>query len=105
MYYGQDTTQTFYTFDLPQPLPSSWIYYPTDEEPSTRYKFVSIEINYTLDLKKYNRFTYGLLDFFRDLGGLFITLYCIGKLFAIPFSSYFLQRTLMTAFFRFKDNT
>ena len=66
---------------------------------------MSIEINLTLDLIKYNRFTYSLLDWFRDLGGLFLTLFWIGKLFSVPFSHYFLDRALMASFFRFKDNS
>ena len=66
---------------------------------------MSIEINLTLDLIKYNRYTYSLLDWFRDLGGLFLTLFWIGKLFSMPFSQYFLNRALMASFFRFKDNS
>eukprot|EP00354_Favella_ehrenbergii_P009559 CAMPEP_0170451754 /NCGR_PEP_ID=MMETSP0123-20130129/890_1 /TAXON_ID=182087 /ORGANISM="Favella ehrenbergii, Strain Fehren 1" /LENGTH=64 /DNA_ID=CAMNT_0010713551 /DNA_START=360 /DNA_END=551 /DNA_ORIENTATION=- len=47
--YGQEDENIFYSFSMPAPLPSSWIYYPTEESPSTRYKFVSIEINFNLD--------------------------------------------------------
>ena len=47
--YGQESEETFYSFELPAPLPSAWIYFPTDENKSSRYKFASIEINFTLD--------------------------------------------------------
>ena len=47
--YGQEEETTFHSFKLPAPLPSSWLTYPTQENPSSKYKFSSIEVNFTLD--------------------------------------------------------
>ena len=35
--------------------PSSWIYWPTDEEPHNKYKYVSGEFNVSQDMVYWNR--------------------------------------------------
>ena len=99
--YGQEAKETFYTFKLPPPSPSSWIYYPTEEQPSTLYKFTSIEINFTLDQKVWTRSTYSVLDWFGDLGGLFDALVHLAGIFISPLSVFALKSSLLTSIFRY----
>ena len=102
--YGQETEQTFYSFELPAPLPSAWIYFPTDENQSSRYKFASIEINFSLDVKQWQRQTYSLLDWLGDLGGLFDALLYICRMLISPLSVYTLKQTILSNMFRFKSD-
>lgn len=95
----------FYSFKMTPPQPSSWIYYPTAENPSTRFKFVSIEINFNLDQMMWTRQTYSLLDWLGDLGGLYDALLHICAVFISPVSAFTLHTTLLTSFFRFKEKT
>lgn len=90
---------------MPPPLPSSWIYYPTVESPSTRFKFASIEINFNLDQIMWTRQTYSLLDWLGDLGGLYDALLHICGIIISPLSAYTLQATLLSSFFRFKERS
>lgn len=48
--YGQETETEYVSFSLSQALPSAWIYFPTAENPSTRFKYLSVEINFDMDL-------------------------------------------------------
>ena len=43
--YGQQDEHEFFGYNLGFAQASSWIYWPTEEEPSNRYKYVSIELN------------------------------------------------------------
>jgi len=95
--YGQEDENIFYSFSMPAPLPSSWIYYPTEESPSTRYKFVSIEINFNLDQNVWTRL--------GDLGGLYDALYFMCLFLISPLSSFALHTSLMTSFFRLKGDS
>ena len=53
--YGQQTEHTYYSYTLSEPLPSSWIYYPTEESPSNKYKYASVEFNMSLDRMRWSR--------------------------------------------------
>lgn len=53
--FGQEVEYEFYTYELPAPKPSSWIDYPTLEEPLNLFKFGSVEINMGQDLRTWNR--------------------------------------------------
>ena len=53
--YGQQSHYTYYTFGMPDPIPSSWNVFPTKLNPSSRYKFMSVEVNMSLDKKRYSR--------------------------------------------------
>ena len=61
----------FYTFSVDAARSSSWNKFPTPENPSTRYKFTSVEIILDPDKLVVNRQTYSLLDWLGDMGGLF----------------------------------
>ena len=52
---GLDVETEYLNFALGQPLPSSWIYFPTEESPSTRFKYISVEINLSPDLFSWER--------------------------------------------------
>ena len=69
-------------------IPSSWNTYPTRENPSSRYKFMSIEVNMNLDKKRFSRQTYSLLDWLGDIGGLSDALLPIVGLLVSPLSSF-----------------
>ena len=86
------------------PLPSSWIYFPTDTSPSTKYKFASIEINLSPDVRKWERSTYSLLDWLGDLGGLYDALKYICSFIISPLSVFAMNQTVLTKLFRFKDH-
>ena len=78
--------------------PSSWIYFPTEENPSTRFKYASIEIKMSLDLVTWMRQTYSLLDWLGDLGGLFDALWYVVSLVVKPASAFVLQTTMLSFF-------
>ena len=102
--YGQSTESEFYGFTLSESIPSAWINFPTAENPSAKFKYVSIEFNMSYDVLKWNRQTYSLLDWLGDLGGLLDILLHIGRILVLPISSFTLKQTLMSALFRFKHS-
>ena len=59
------------------PEPSAWNKFPTKEDPLTRYKFTSVEVNFSLDMVAIQRQTYSILDWLGDMGGLLDALYFI----------------------------
>ena len=67
-------------------LPSAWNEYPTDENPSKRFKFFSAEFTFKKDLKVINRVTYSTMDWLGDCGGLIDALIIIGQIIANPFA-------------------
>ena len=99
---GQSADSYFYSYEHGSPLPSAWTTYPTAENPSTRYKFSSLEVNFSQDLTIVNRQTYMLLDWLGDLGGLLDALYIMFWLIATPSSTFALQSSLMSSLFRFQ---
>ena len=101
--WGQESEQTFFSFKMPPPLPSSWIYYPTEENPSNKFKFATIEINFNLDQMVWNRQTYALLDWLGDLGGLYDALQHICRVMIGPISAFTLNSSLLTSLFRLKE--
>ena len=80
--------------------PSSWNKYPTVENPSSRYKFTSIEINASMDQTIINRETYSGLDYLGDLGGLFDAFKIIGGILISPISGLALNSRLLSTIFR-----
>jgi len=61
----------FYKFSVDAARASSWNKFPTPQNPSTRYKYSSVEIILDPDKLVVNRQTYSLLDWLGDMGGLF----------------------------------
>ena len=51
-------------------LPSSWLNWPTPENPSAEYKYLSVEFNMSMDQKNWSSSSYSILDWLGDLGGL-----------------------------------
>ena len=51
---GQEETY-FYNGLTTGPYPSAWNVFPTEENPTTRYKYVSAEINFGKDLQEIER--------------------------------------------------
>ena len=88
---------------MPAPLPSSWLTYPTPENPSSKYKFASIEVNFTLDQVVWTRQTYSLLDWLGDLGGLYESLYYGCLLLVSPFTRFATGVHFLTTFFLLKS--
>ena len=80
--------------------PSSWIYFPTEQYPSSKFKYTSMEIKMSLDLVTWTRQSYSLLDWLGDLGGLFDALWYIAHFIVKPASAFMLQATLLVTFFR-----
>ena len=73
--YGEESEDTFLDFHMGAAAPSSAIYFPTKEKPSSRFYYTSMEIKMSLDLVTWMRQTYSLLDWLGDLGGLYDSLY------------------------------
>lgn len=86
--YGQYDEISFYTFQTLAPQESSWINFPTDENPSSLFKYSSFEIELNQDVMRWSRQTYSLLDFLGDIGGLFDCLIFIGWAIVDPFKQY-----------------
>ena len=53
--WEQPTMYEFWEFQLSEAQPSSWINWPTPENPSSRYKYVSGEFNLSLDKMNWTR--------------------------------------------------
>lgn len=81
--YSQDTDFFSYSSDLPRI--SSWNKYPSPEDPYSRYKFTSLEVNFSPHSAVVQRDTYSILDWLGDLGGLFDALLIIIGLLVGPF--------------------
>jgi len=88
----------------PSPLPSAWINYPTKENPSTKYKFISVEFTASPHITRWQRQTYSLLDWLGDLGGLFDALFYFVKMLMFPFSQFTLKSTMLLSLFRLKES-
>ena len=101
--YGEESEDTFLDFHMGSAAPSSWIYFPSKEKPSSRFFYTSMEIKMSLDLLTWMRETYSLLDWFGDLGGLFDALWYVVSLLVRPTSAFVLQTTLLT-FFRLQKS-
>ena len=84
--------------------PSSWNQYPTEENPSNKYKFTSIEIDASMDQKIIARETYGALDFLGDLGGFFRACQSIGSILVSPVAGFALNAKLLSTIFRTKTS-
>ena len=52
-------------------LDSSWVNFPTVNDPYAKYKFFSFHPHLDLDLKKTNHKTNSLLDWMGECGGLY----------------------------------
>ncbi len=91
----------FYQFSHNSPVASSWNKYPTKENPSSRYKFTSVEIILHPDKLVSNRQTYSLLDWLGDMGGLFDALRYTCYWIVSPIASFALQSTIMSKLFLF----
>ena len=101
---GDYMEKFFYDFTITEAQPSFWIDWPTNDKPSNRYKYASIEFNMNTNLMNWNRTTYSILDWLGDIGGLFGMLYSLGTYFVAPWADYRLQSTLMSKFFRFRES-
>ena len=75
---GQEVVRIFHNLETTPPLPTSWINFPTDEEPSNMFKYASFKLELSQDVVEWQRSTYSILDFMGDLGGLFDSLRLIG---------------------------
>ena len=100
--YGQTVETEYFNFHMKETMPSGWINYPTEASPNTLYKFISVEINLSLDLISWERSTYNVLDWLGDLGGLYDALFILLKALLSPIAGFTLYSTLLTKFFRFR---
>ena len=86
--YGQQNDYEFYTFRMQPAVPSSWNKWPTPENPGSKFKYASIEIDLAQDQLTWTRQTYSSLDWVGDLGGLYEALKVAGGLIVLPFASH-----------------
>ena len=78
----------YFGYKLGLQNPSSWIYFPTDDNPLGKYKFGSIELGVNLDLYNVSRQTYSLLDWLGDVGGLLDILLHMGSALVLPIATF-----------------
>ena len=86
--YGQSSEEVFYEFLMSDALPSSWLNWPTVQNPTAKYKYLSVEFNMSMDQKNWLRSTYSLLDWLGDLGGLLDALIHVARVLAAPMASF-----------------
>lgn len=82
--------------------PSSWNKFPTPENPSNKYKYVSLELVVGPDKVIINRESYSMLDWLGDLGGLVDALYYICLTIVAPVAAFSMKAMLLSKIFRFK---
>ena len=81
---------------------SSWTNFPTQEDPTAKYKFASFAIQRESDKLAISRSAYGVLDWLGDWGGLMDALKMIGELIIMPFSGFRMMSTLAGLFITLK---
>lgn len=89
---------------IESPKISSWNSFPTEEDPSLRYKFTSAEVNFSPDLKTIYRQTYSALDWLGDIGGLTDALMIIIGALTLPVATFALKAKLLSYLFRFRES-
>ena len=70
--------------------------FPTEENPLSKFKYASLEVNLAKDINNIERQTYHLLDWLGDCGGLLDALRFLGSLLACPISAFALQTKLVS---------
>ena len=68
--------------------PSSWIYWPTADNPSAKFKYLSSEFNVSLDEVNWTRQTYSTLDWLADVGGLYGIIFKLASLAVAPMAKH-----------------
>ena len=53
--FGQTQDKVFHTFELEPPQSTSWVNFPTKENPSNKFKFASFDIYFSQDKMVWNR--------------------------------------------------
>ena len=98
--YGFSDLATYIDVIKDEPGISSW----SDDlikNPGGRYKYVSMELNFSQDLHVTTRQTYSLLDWLGDIGGLLDALRYTVQLLMLPYVGYTSKTFLMTRLFQF----
>ena len=83
-------------------VPSSWIKFPTVDEPNNKFKYASIDFNLGKNLVSINRTAYSVLDWLGDWGGLMDALLFVSHAFMAPISALALQSSLSSSLVRFQ---
>ena len=64
---GYSEERIFYSYHRKLPEASSWNIFPSEQNPLSRYKFTSVEVNHSPDQQIINRQTYSILDWLGDI--------------------------------------
>ena len=86
--------------NLKPPRPTSWLDFPTKENPHNRFKYASFDIEISQSVQYWNRETYHFLDYLGDLGGLLDALKVMALGFIMPFSAFAMRVHLLVSFFQ-----
>ena len=101
---GVSTDTVYYTYEKDWDVEaSSWSKFPSEEDPRTRYKHVSVTINASADKRQISRTTYSLLDWVGDIGGLFDGLNTIVTFFLKPLAVYAMNTKVTQLTVRFRN--
>ena len=101
--YGYAQLKEYLDVYKDEPGTSSW----SDDlikKPDGRYKYVSMELNFSQNLHIINRDTYSLLDWLGDIGGLLDALKYLVQIIIMPYVSYTYKSQLLTKMFRFQPS-
>ena len=102
--FGYSEDRNFYSYQSTLPVASAWNKFPTLEDPLSRYKFTSVEVNFSPDQQLVTRQTYSILDWLGDMGGLLDALYLIGMIIMSPISNFALKTELLSSMFRYRGS-
>ena len=76
--------------------PTSWNTYPSESNPTAKYKFASLNIRIDRDLVVNIRSTYDFLDWIGDVGGFYSAILIIASIFGSHYTDFVLKRTIMS---------
>lgn len=100
---GQSVDKDFYKVNVLEPQISAWDVFPTPDSPGSRYKFTSLEVNFSQNLNTIYRQTYSILDWLGDVGGLYDAVLIIIHVATLPFSTFALRTQLLSSLFRLRE--
>lgn len=101
---GYSSDKELYKHHIESPKISSWTAFPTVDEPGRRYKFTSVEVNFSPDLKTIYRQTYSALDWLGDIGGLNDALMLIIGALTLPVATFALKAKLLSSMFKYRES-
>ena len=89
----------------PNILESSWSRFPTKDDPTARYKFLSAYLSRDPDFRQIYRKTNGIADVLSSVGGLARSLIFFGNMLIMPYSNHAVYSLLSKILIRVVPST